>query len=58
MGKNLPADAGDLREVGLIPGLGRFLGGRHGNPPVFLPGESHAQRSLVGYKESDMTEVI
>ena len=31
--------------------------------PVFLPGESHGQRSLVGYspwggKESDMTEVI
>ena len=30
-------------------------------PPVFLPGESHGQRSLVGYgpkghKESDMTE--
>ena len=24
--------------------------------PVFLPGESHAQRSLVGCKESDMTE--
>ena len=29
--------------------------------PVFLPGESHAQRSLVGYspwghKESNMTE--
>ena len=29
--------------------------------PVFLPGESHGQRSLVGYspyghKESDMTE--
>jgi len=31
--------------------------------PVFLPGESHGQRSLVGYspwgrKELDMTEVI
>ena len=31
--------------------------------PVFLPGESHGQRSLAGYspwgpKESDMTEVI
>jgi len=25
--------------------------------PVFLPGESHGQRSLVGYsKESDTTE--
>ena len=24
--------------------------------PVFLPGQSHGQRSLVDYKESDMTE--
>ena len=30
--KNLPADAGDLRDVGSIPGLGRFPGGGHGNP--------------------------
>ena len=30
--KNLPANAGDIREVGLIPGLGRSPGGGHGNP--------------------------
>ena len=30
--KNLPASAGDLRDMGLIPGLGRFLGEGHGNP--------------------------
>ena len=30
--KNLPANAGDIRDVGLIPGLGRSLGGGHGNP--------------------------
>ena len=30
--KNPPANAGDLREVGLIPGSGRCPGGRHGNP--------------------------
>ena len=30
--KNPPAKAGDLRDVGLIPGLGRSPGGRHGNP--------------------------
>ena len=48
--KNMPANAGDTRDVGSIPGLGRFLGGGHGNPtPVFLPGESHGQRSLAGY---------
>ena len=26
--------------------------------PVFLPGESHGQRSLVGCKESDTTELL
>ena len=30
--KNLPANAGDKRDLGLIPGSGRFLGGRKGNP--------------------------
>ena len=30
--KNLPAIAGDIKDVGLIPGLGRFFGGGHGNP--------------------------
>ena len=30
--KNLPASAGDLRDVGLIPGSGGSSGGGHGNP--------------------------
>ena len=30
--KNLPANAEDVRDAGLIPGLGRFPGGGHGNP--------------------------
>ena len=29
-GKELPADAGDVRDGGLIPGLGRSPGGGHG----------------------------
>ena len=29
--KNLPANAGDVRNLGLIPGSGRFPGGGHGN---------------------------
>ena len=58
-GKELAASA---RDAGLILALGRSPGGGHGNPlQVFFPGESHGQRSLVGYsphvcKESDMTE--
>ena len=30
--KNPPSNAGNIREVGLIPGLGRSPGGRHGSP--------------------------
>ena len=32
MVKNLPANAGDVRDVGLIPESGRYPGGGHGNP--------------------------
>ena len=32
MVKNPPANAGDIRNVGLIPGLGRSPGGGNGNP--------------------------
>ena len=64
--KNLPANEGDTREVGSMPGSGRSPGRGHGrdvcSTPVFLPGESHGQRNLAGYspwshKESDMTKV-
>ena len=30
--KNPAINAGDARDVSLIPGLGRSLGGRNGNP--------------------------
>ena len=29
--KNPPVNAGNIRDVGSIPGLGRFPGGEHGN---------------------------
>ena len=45
MVKNLPANAGDAREVDLIPGLGRFP--RAEPAPVFLPWKFHGKRSLV-----------
>ena len=32
MVKNLPANAGNVRDTGLIPGSGRSPGGRYGNP--------------------------
>ena len=42
MVKNLPANAGDIRDMSSIPGSGRSSGEGNGNPltPVFLPGES------------------
>ena len=49
MVKNLPASAGDLRDVGLIPGLGRSPWNWAWQPtPVFLPEESGGQRGLAG----------
>ena len=49
--KNLPPDGGNIRDTNLIPGSGRFPWRRAWQPtPVFLPGESHGQRSLVDYK--------
>ena len=34
--KNLPASAADIRDTALIPGLGRYPGGGHGNPLQFI----------------------
>ena len=51
MVKNLPANVGDIRDVGLIPGSGRSPGGGRGNSllELLLPGGPQGQRSLVGY---------
>ena len=46
--KNLPADVGDTRDAGLIPGLGRSPRRAWQPTPIFLPGEFHGQRSLAG----------
>ena len=48
--KNLPANAGDTRDAGLIPGLGGSPGEGNGNLLQYsCLGESHGQRSLEGY---------
>ena len=57
-----PAKAGDRREVGLIPGSGRSLGGGHGNLLQYsCPKNSMVrgawQAKVHGVTESDMTEV-
>ena len=49
-GKEPPGNAGVARDTGLIPGSGRVPWRRKWQPsPVFLPGESHGQRSLADY---------
>ena len=53
MAKNIPGNAGD---EGLIPGSGSSPGGGNGNPLLYSsPGESHGQRSLVGYRHDWVT---
>ena len=39
--KNLPANAGDIRDADSVPGSERSPGEGHGNTTVFLPGEYH-----------------
>ena len=46
--ENPPANAGDIRDMGSIPGSGKSAGGWQPTP-VLLPEESHGQRSLAGY---------
>jgi len=59
--KNLSANAGDSRDR-FYPWVGKIPWRRKWQPaPVVLPGKSHRQRSLAGYrpwgcKELDMTE--
>ena len=55
MVKNLPANAGDARDSGLVSGLERSPGRGNGNP-IFLPGKFHGQRSLMGYTVCGVTE--
>ena len=50
MVKNPPANAGEIRDIGSIPGLGRSPAGGHGNPLQYSYIENpHGQRSLAGY---------
>ena len=60
-GSEVKASAYNVGDLSSIPGSGRSPGEGNGNPLQYLPGESHEQRSLVGYsprghKESDTTE--
>ena len=47
--KNLPANAGDSRDVGSIPESGRSPGGGHGNSLQYSCLENPMDRGLVDY---------
>ena len=60
--KNLPDKAGDIGDLGSIPGSGRFTGGEYGNPLQYSrlenPMDRGAWKAIVHgvHKESDPTE--
>ena len=62
--KNPPANAGDIRDTGCIPGSGRPPGGEHGNPLQYSGLEKSIDRgawraTVPGVaKELDMTEQL
>ena len=60
--KNLPANAGDVRDLGWIPGLGRSPGGGHGNPLQYSCLENPVDRgagwvTVHRVSQSDMIKV-
>ena len=62
MVKNLPPNAGDIRDVGSIPGSRRSPGGGHGNPLQYSYLENPMDRgagqmTVHRVAESDPTEV-
>ena len=60
MVRNLPANAGDIRDAGSIPGLGGSLGEGHGNPFQYSCLGNHIDRgawqaTVHGIGKSNMT---
>ena len=61
VGKNLSANAGDIRDTGLIPGSGRSLGEGHGNSLQYSCLENPMDRgtwqaTVYSVTESDMAD--
>ena len=61
MVKNPPVNAGDIKDLGSIPGWGRSLGGGHGNPFQYSYLENPMDRGVWSatvhrISESELTE--
>ena len=57
MVKNLPANAGDVRDMGSIPGSGSSPGGGHGNPLQYSCLENPTDRGVWGAAVHSVTEL-
>ena len=59
--KNPPANAGDLRDMGSIPGLGRYPEGGHGNPLQYSclenPTDREAWQAMVHRNTKSLIQV-
>ena len=59
--KNLPANAGDVRDAGSVPGSGRSPGGGHGNPLQYFclenPMEKRACLAIVHEVAKSQTQL-
>ena len=60
--KNSPANAGQIKDAGLIPGLQRSAGGRHGNPVQYSclenPRDRRAWWATVHRVEKSQTQLM
>ena len=55
--KNLPGNSGDIRDMGLIPGLGRSPGGGNGNPLQYSCLENAWTEELGGLQSIGLQRV-
>ena len=55
--KNLPAKAGDVKDMGSIPGSGRSPGGEHGNPLHYSSLENSMNRGAWWATVMDLQRV-
>ena len=57
MVKNLPPNAGDIRDLSLIPGLGRSPGAGHGNPLQYSCLENPLDSEPAGLQSTGLHRV-
>ena len=56
--KKPPANAGDIRDLGSIPGLGRSSGGEHGNPLQYSCLENPMDREELDRLQSTVSHGV